>query len=123
MMMHRQCRARNGTASPKRGLDNAIHRRGFRQNRRKITRSRRNAPKLRALKQDETRQRRDAMRKLILAAAAVSIVMSVPLSTIVKAEDTTIIKKDYPDGDSSKTVIKNEEPYGEKKVIIKKDYD
>jgi hypothetical protein len=59
------------------------------------------------------------MRKLILAASAVSIMMSVPLAATVRAEDTTIIKKD--DGDSSKTVIKKDEPYGEKKVIIHKD--
>jgi hypothetical protein len=59
------------------------------------------------------------MRRLILAASAVSIMMSVPLAATVKAEDTTIIKKD--DGDSSKTVIKKDEPYGEKKVIIHKD--
>jgi hypothetical protein len=63
------------------------------------------------------------MRKIILAASAISIAMSVPLATIVKAEETTVIKKDYPDGDSSKTVIKKDEPYGEKKVIIKKDHD
>jgi hypothetical protein len=59
------------------------------------------------------------MRKLILAASAVSLLMSVPLAATVRAEDTTIIKKD--DGDSSKTVIKKDEPYGEKKVIIHKD--
>jgi hypothetical protein len=59
------------------------------------------------------------MRKLILAASAVSIMMSVPLAATVRAEDTTIIKKD--DGDTSKTVIKKDEPYGEKKVIIHKD--
>jgi hypothetical protein len=62
------------------------------------------------------------MRKLILAAAAVSIVMGVPLASIVKAEDTTVIKKDYPDSDS-KTVIKKDEPSRDKKVIIKKDYE
>jgi len=59
------------------------------------------------------------MRTLILAASAVSLLMSVPLAATVRAEDTTIIKKD--DGDSSKTVIKKDEPYGEKKVIIHKD--
>jgi len=62
------------------------------------------------------------MRKLILAASALSIVMAVPLATIAKAEDTTVIKKDYPDGDS-KTVIKKDEPSSEKKVIIKKEND
>lgn len=62
------------------------------------------------------------MRKLILAASAVSILFSVPLVATVKAEDTTVIKKDYPDGDS-KTVIRKSEPYQQKKVIIKKDRD
>ncbi len=62
------------------------------------------------------------MRKLILAASAVSILFSVPLAATVKAEDTTVIKKDYPDGDS-KTVIRKSEPYQQKKVIIKKDRD
>jgi hypothetical protein len=61
------------------------------------------------------------MRKLILAACAVSLVMGVPLATIAKAEDTTVIKKDYPDGDS-KTVIKKDAPV-EKKTVIKKEYD
>jgi hypothetical protein len=62
------------------------------------------------------------MRKLILAACAVSLVMGVPLATIAKAEHTTVIKKDYPDGDS-KTVIKKDTPFGEKKTIIKKEYE
>jgi hypothetical protein len=62
------------------------------------------------------------MRKLILAASAVSIMMSVPLAATVRAEDTTVIKKDYPTGDS-KTVIKKDEPYSDKRVIIKKDND
>ena len=63
------------------------------------------------------------MRKLILAACAASIAMSVPLATIAKAEDTTVIKKDYPDGDS-KTVIKKDDGMGgEKKTVIKKDYE
>ena len=49
--------------------------------------------------------------------------MSVPLATIAKAEDTTVIKKDYPDGDS-KTVIKKDDGMGgEKKTVIKKDYE
>jgi hypothetical protein len=65
------------------------------------------------------------MRKLILAACAVSLVTGVPLASIAKAEDTTtVIKKDYPDGDSSKTVIKKkDDAFGEKKTIIKKDYE
>ncbi|HEX4407540.1 MAG TPA: hypothetical protein VH206_02090 [Xanthobacteraceae bacterium] len=63
------------------------------------------------------------MRKLILAACAVSLVMGVPLATIAKAEDTTIIKKDYPDGDSKTVIKKDDSMGGEKKTIIKKDYD
>jgi len=59
------------------------------------------------------------MRKLILALSAIGFTLSVPLAAAVKAEDTTVIRKD--DGDtSSKTVIKKEEPFANKKVIIKK---
>ncbi len=63
------------------------------------------------------------MRKLILAASAVSIMMSVPLAATVRAEDTTVIKKDYPDGDSKTVIKKKEEPAEQKRVIIKKNYD
>ena len=62
------------------------------------------------------------MRAIMLATAA-AFIMSVPMAAAVKAEDTTIIKKDV-DGDRSKTVIKKEEPRDrdvEKKVIIRKD--
>jgi hypothetical protein len=49
--------------------------------------------------------------------------MSVPMAAAVKAEETTVIKKDV-DGDRSKTVIKKkEEPREDKKVIIRKDND
>jgi hypothetical protein len=50
--------------------------------------------------------------------------MSVPMAAAVKAEDTTVIKKDV-DGDRSKTIIKKkEEPRDvDKKVIIRKDND
>jgi hypothetical protein len=61
------------------------------------------------------------MRKVLLATVATAIVMSVPMASIVKAEDTTVIKKDN-DADRTKTVIKKDEP-SEKKVIIKKDHD
>jgi hypothetical protein len=64
------------------------------------------------------------MRAIMLATAAVFI-MSVPMAAAVKAEETTIIKKDV-DGDRSKTVIKKEEPRDrdvDKKIIIKKDRD
>ena len=64
------------------------------------------------------------MRAIMLATAA-AFIMSVPMAAAVKAEDTTIIKKDV-DGDRSKTVIKKEEPRDrdvEKKVIIRKDND
>ena len=62
------------------------------------------------------------MRAIMLATAA-AFIMSVPMAAAVKAEETTIIKKDV-DGDRSKTVIKKEEPRDvDKKVIIKKDRD
>lgn len=62
------------------------------------------------------------MRKVLLATVATAIVMSVPMASIVKAEDTTVIKKENDNGDRTKTVIKKDEPT-EKKVIIKKDHD
>jgi hypothetical protein len=64
------------------------------------------------------------MRAIMLATAA-AFIMSVPMTAAVKAEDTTVIKKDLDgDHDRSKTVIKKEEPRDvDKKVIIKKDRD
>jgi len=62
------------------------------------------------------------MRKLVLAIAATAFVASIPLASAVRAEDTTVIKKNYGDGDS-KTVIKKDEPSSDKKVIIHKDND
>jgi hypothetical protein len=62
------------------------------------------------------------MRAIMLAAAA-AFIMSVPMAAAVKAEDTTVIKKDV-DGDRTKTIIKKEEPRDrdvEKKVIIHKE--
>ncbi len=66
------------------------------------------------------------MRTFMLAAAA-ALVLSVQLSTLAQAGDTTVIKKDTPYGDS-KTVIKKHEgpsvyhvvppPVEDKKVII-----
>ena len=62
------------------------------------------------------------MRAIMLAITAAFIV-SVPMAAAVKAEETTVIKKDV-DGDRSKTVIKKkEEPREDKKVIIRKDND
>jgi hypothetical protein len=63
------------------------------------------------------------MRAIMLAITA-AFIMSVPMAAAVKAEETTVIKKDV-DGDRSKTVIKKkEEPRDtEKKVIIHKDND
>jgi hypothetical protein len=58
-----------------------------------------------------------------MLATAAAFIMSVPMAAAVKAEDTTIIKKDV-DGDRSKTIIKKEEPRDhdvDKKVIIRKD--
>ena len=67
------------------------------------------------------------MRKLILRMAAVAIITA-PMATVVKAEDTTVIKRD---GDGDKTVIKKRDDVNllpvphveEKKTIIKKDND
>jgi hypothetical protein len=64
------------------------------------------------------------MRAIMLATAA-AFIMSVPMAAAVKAEDTTVIKKDI-DGERSKTIIKKEEPRDrdvDKKVIIRKDND
>jgi hypothetical protein len=63
------------------------------------------------------------MRAIMLVITA-AFIMSVPMAAAVKAEETTVIKKDV-DGDRSKTVIKKkEEPRDtEKKVIIRKDND
>jgi hypothetical protein len=62
------------------------------------------------------------MRAIMLAITA-AFIMSVPMAAAVKAEETTVIKKDV-DGDRSKTVIKKkEEPREDKKVIIHKDND
>jgi hypothetical protein len=67
------------------------------------------------------------MRRMLLALTATAI-MAVPFATIVKAEDTTVIKRD---GDS-KTVIKKKEsepkilpvPHEENKTtVIKKEHD
>ena len=63
------------------------------------------------------------MRAIMLAITA-AFIMSVPMAAAVKAEETTVIKKDV-DGDRSKTIIKKkEEPRDvDKKVIIRKDND
>jgi hypothetical protein len=61
------------------------------------------------------------MRFLAIAIAA-AFVMAVPAATPVKAEETTIIKKDRDfDRDRGKVVIKKKEEPREKKVIIHKD--
>jgi hypothetical protein len=67
------------------------------------------------------------MRKLLFTCIAATLVAA-PMTTIVKAEDTTIIKRDR-DGEGDKTVIKREElkvlpvPHTEEKTIIKKERD
>jgi len=66
------------------------------------------------------------MRKVMLATVA-AIIATAPLASAVKAEDTTVIKKDG-DTDRSTTVIKKREQLNllpvphteEKKTIIKK---
>jgi hypothetical protein len=61
------------------------------------------------------------MRSLAIAIAA-AFVMAVPAAAPVKAEETTIIKKDRDfDRDRGKVVIKKKEEPREKKVIIHKD--
>jgi hypothetical protein len=68
------------------------------------------------------------MRKLVLAVAAATIAMSVPMVSSVRAEVTTVIKKDR---DGGTTVIKRKEelhvlpvPHTEeKKTIIRKDHE
>jgi hypothetical protein len=68
----------------------------------------------------------DPMRRILLALTATAI-MAVPLATVVKAEDTTVIKHD---GDS-KTVIKKKNdvnvvpvPHEEHKtIVIKKEHE
>jgi hypothetical protein len=68
------------------------------------------------------------MRTLVLAVAAATIAISLPMASSVKAEDTTVIKKDR---DPDTTVIKKKQELNvlpvphteEKKTIIKKDHD
>jgi Ni/Co efflux regulator RcnB len=83
------------------------------------------------------------MRKLIFTCIAATLVAA-PMTTIVKAEDTTVIKRDRDgegdktvikrdrdrDGEGDKTVIKKREelnvlpvPHTEEKTIIKKERD
>jgi hypothetical protein len=67
------------------------------------------------------------MRKLIFAAMAIAI-LSAPMTLVVRADDTTVIKRDN-DGDRSTTVIKKRDDVNvlpvphveEKKTIIKKE--
>ena len=66
------------------------------------------------------------MRKILLALTATAV-MAVPFATVVKAEDTTVIKRD----DGSKTVIKKKDdvkilpvPHEEHRTtVIKKEHD
>jgi hypothetical protein len=67
------------------------------------------------------------MRKVLLATVA-AVIVTAPLASTVKAEDTTVIKKDG-DADHSTTVIKKRDDLNllpvphteEKKTIIKKE--
>jgi Ni/Co efflux regulator RcnB len=68
------------------------------------------------------------MRKLVFTCIAATLVAA-PMTTVVKAEDTTVIKRDR-DGDRDKTVIKKREelnvvpvPHTEEKTIIKKEHE
>jgi hypothetical protein len=68
------------------------------------------------------------MRKRILATVA-AVIVTAPMTVAVKAEDTTVIKKDNDTGD--KTVVKKREELNilpvphteEKKTVIKKEHD
>ena len=68
------------------------------------------------------------MRKVIFTCITAALVTA-PMASIVKAEDTTIIKRDNRDSDGDKTVIKKREehvlpvPHTEEKTIIKKERD
>ena len=85
--------------------------------------------KLKSSKLSSSRSNRShLMRKLIFTCIAATLVAA-PMTTIVKAEDTTIIKRDR-DGEGDKTVIKKREelkvlpvPHTEEKTIIKKERD
>jgi hypothetical protein len=65
------------------------------------------------------------MRKILFYSIAATLVAA-PLATVVKAEDTTIIKRD---GDDKKVIEKRERmdvlpvPHTEEKTIIKKERD
>ena len=70
------------------------------------------------------------MRKILLALAATAV-MAAPMATAVKAEDTTVIKRDNDSGDHKTTVIKKDHdvnvlpvPHEEEKTtVIKKEHD
>ncbi len=65
------------------------------------------------------------MRKIILPIVAAAIA-GLPLATVVKAEDTTVIHKEGGMGDHKTIIKKHDErlvgPREEKKVIIHHDY-
>jgi hypothetical protein len=64
-------------------------------------------------------RRKQKMRTLMIAAAT-TLVLSVQMAPLAKADETTVIKKDAP-ATESKTVIKKEEaPATESKTVIKK---
>jgi hypothetical protein len=64
--------------------------------------------------------------RTILMAAVVAAVASVPFAASVQAEDTTVIHKDYDNGDHKVIIKKHDDrgyvaPREEKKVIIHHD--
>jgi hypothetical protein len=67
------------------------------------------------------------MRKLILVTVA-AVIVTAPMTAAVKAEDTTVIKRD---NDGDKTVVKKRDELNvlpvphveEKKTVIKKEHD
>jgi len=67
------------------------------------------------------------MRKLVFSCIAAAALIAAPMTTMVKAEDTTVIKRD---SDGDKTVIQRREklnvlpvPHTEEKTIIKRERD
>jgi hypothetical protein len=59
------------------------------------------------------------MSKVIFTCIAATLITA-PMTSVVKAEETTVIKRDH-DGDRDKTVIKEREGGGDRTVIKKEE--
>jgi Ni/Co efflux regulator RcnB len=57
------------------------------------------------------------MNKLVFTCIAATLIAA-PMASIVKAEETTVIKRDHGDGD---TVIKEREGHGDRTVIERRE--